>query len=167
MTVRFLMEDDFDTYIDMPSFEFGESYDYSRAQANRESYDGFMSVTDRGFNRMPFAGIIREITSEQRWESLEFFRETLQMSMTRFWIRMPNPQPDPAAWNPYLIPIYCGATVGSVAVDCDDGYTVGERIPADYEYIGPLRLKSNGYKVINRHNGIFEVSINAVIEHEE
>jgi hypothetical protein len=166
MTTYRLYEDDLATYVDIPGFQFGDSSEWRRGQDQATTVSGHIAAVDRSWKSRTVAGLITGLTHEQMQDVREFFTDTLEMAINQFYIRIEN-QRDGSGWNQFKVPIYAGATVAGTAVDAGDGYTAGERIPADYMWLGPLRLQSQNLKFIERQGdggGTFEVSIVAVRE---
>jgi hypothetical protein len=166
MTTYRLYEDDLVTYVDIPGFQFGDSSDWQRGQDQATTVSGHITVIDRSWKSRTVAGLISNMTHEQMQDVREFFTDTLEMAINVFYVRIDN-QRVGTGWNRFKVPIYAGATVAGEPIDEGDGYTAGERILADYIWLGPLRLKTPNLKFTERGGpggGTFEVSIVAVRE---
>jgi len=169
MTIRIMADDsgapDASTYFDVPHFTVGESYDWQRNQGIVESASGRLSVVDFGDITLHLAGNIENIDHLTAMKLKDWFVHEIRFAMGRFWIRFPNTRPS-ESFNPTVYVIYAGATVASVAVKCGSTYTAGERIPADYEYLGPFKTTEHGIKLSSdgAKGGYWNLSIKAMVE---
>jgi hypothetical protein len=113
--------------------------------------------------------MIPDLTHAQRNSLEAFFNDTLEWAVSTFYIRITNNEHD-ATWNPRETAFLCDATIDTVAIKCDDlygGATIkcDQKIGQDYEIYGPCRIQGNGFKVIEKRQGQYDLSIAAVIEH--
>lgn len=174
MTLRVYNEDQSD-FVEVPGFAFGDSSSWEHGQSLRKDVAGKFSVLDREYTNRVIAGLIPEMTQEQMFELKAFFKDTLNWTMNRFFLRVPLIRHQ-ETWNPPRVPWLCGAYVtqpgiASTQVKCGhsiDGATIvcGQLIPADYEWIGPLRLRQANFKASATFQGIYEATITAELEGE-
>lgn len=157
----------FATFITTPEFAWNNTEDWQRGQSSTPTAGGYLSVVDRGYHNRIITGLIPEVTHSVMMDLKEFFIETLQCAMSTFYTSTINIRKS-STWNrretPFLYGTYLsgyikyGATYDSVSIK------YGQLIGSDFEVIGPLRLQSNGFKVIEKGRGIYDISLAAVIE---
>ena len=160
----------FSSYITLPDFKFGESYNWERGQGGQDTAGGYMAVTDRGYTNRIISGLIPEVTHDAMWDAKVFFNETLLESMGTFYVSILNRRKS-ATWNKKEFFINCGALIGSAYIQCGQLYesnyiNCGQRIATDYETLGPCRLRQDGFRSISRFDGIYDISLTFWIEHE-
>ena len=159
------------TYLDLPPLQFGDAEELKRGQSIRESTKGYHAVIDRGFKQLVFAGIVTDMTHAQKMAAMVFFGDTVMMARYRIYIRVENENKN-ASWNQSNIPWRAGYTIGGseiLAGQSVNGNTItaGALIPADYEFIGPIRLSQNGLKWTDDARYQYSLSLAGIIENAE
>ena len=161
---------DMSSYVDLPEAEIRNQLQFDPIQTTGNTVDGKISVTDRGYTNLQYSGLLTDLTHAEFLDLMEFFKDTIRWSLYQFWLRIPNHRTSSSTYNQRNIPWRCDATVGGSTVTVDqsvNGSTVycDMRIPADYEYIGPLRLKPGGFKFTESPDSYYSVSLAAEQEH--
>lgn len=161
---------DMDNYVDMPGHELRNSWSYAPGQATGTTIDGKLTVTDRDYTNLLWAGMLRDLEHDQFYDLMEFYKDTIKWSLYLFWVRVPNQRTSSTEWNQRNIPWRCDYEIDGSCITCDqsiNGSTAvcDMRVPADYEFIGPLRLDAGGFKFTEYPDSIFAVSLKATQEH--